>query len=871
MHTLHVVSHTHWDREWYHPAGRFRQRLVALVDELLDQPPAGGASFLLDGQTVVLDDYVAVRPERAAELAAALRDGALEAGPWFVLADELIPGGEALVRNLLAGRRTLRALGVKPPPVLYCPDAFGHPAALPTLARGFGLDLVIAWRGFGSRRWPPADACWWRAPSGDRVLLYHLPRSGYEFGAGLPADPAAAASRWRRMRDELAPRSRLRVALVPNGADHHARQRQLDDAVAALADAAAPTRVEASSLRAFAVAALASAAHADLPVVQGELRDSYGYTWTLQGTLATRAHQKRRAARLERILTREAEPWSALAARRSGRSRRALMAAAWHELLLGHPHDTLCGCSIDTVARAFDARLDEAWAQAVGVRADAVAALAGHDAERARDARDEWRPHLILRNPAPRARGGVAIVDLTQFMAHVPVGPGSGTGEAPSTRLAPPRVDGLAGVQLLERELVHERTESPRAYPDDDLVERSRAAVWVHEMPGYGLRAQPVSSGRNTPSEPPHPVRVERGLLSNGRLSAALHDDGRVTLRHHASGRTIADVIGLEDEDDGGDLYTPSPRGPRRGATLAGSRIVHRGPLRGALETRWRVAVRGGESVTVRIRLTLDADANVLRVAVAGENGADDHRLRVRFSTDIEGATVRADAAFGPVERVPLVLEPDETMMEAAPPTAPLHRYVTLTDARRGATLYSDGLAEYEAGPDGVVRVTLVRAVGQLSRHDLPERPGHAGWPAPTPQAQCRGPFAGEFALLLHDAWSDETADLVERVADDVLVPIAGATLRSIVSVAPEMPGLVLDGRGLTFSAAKESEDGAWLVLRCVNVLPRAVPGRWVVAGGVREARLSRLDETPGDALVVAGDAIAFDAPARGVVTVLVR
>ena len=57
-----VVSHTHWDREWYHAAGRFRHRLVALVDDLLDDPPPEGQSFLLDGQGIVLDDYLAVRP-----------------------------------------------------------------------------------------------------------------------------------------------------------------------------------------------------------------------------------------------------------------------------------------------------------------------------------------------------------------------------------------------------------------------------------------------------------------------------------------------------------------------------------------------------------------------------------------------------------------------------------------------------------------------------------------------------------------------------------------------------------------------------------------------------------------------------------------
>ncbi len=872
MPSIHVVSHTHWDREWYHTAGRFRQRLVALVDELLDDPPADGASFLLDGQTVVLDDYLAVRPERAAELASLLRRGVLEAGPWFVLADELMPGGESLVRNLLAGRRALTALRAESPSVLYCPDSFGHPAALATLARGFGLGMVVLWRGYGSRRWPAGDAAWWRAPNGERVLLYHLPRSGYEFGADLPVDPTAAASRWRAISDDLAPRSRIPVALLTNGTDHRARQRRLPEAVAALAAAAAPTRVTASSLGAFAVAALDGAERADLPEVHGELRDSYGYTWTLQGTCATRAHQKRNAARLERLLVREGEPWSALAARRSGRSSRALVRAAWRELLLCHPHDTLCGCSIDAVARAFDARLDEVSAQVDGLRRDTVSDLVGHDSEGARKTHDTWRAHLVVRNPAPRPRGGVAIVDLSRFVAHVPVGPGSAPPDAAHPRVATPRVDGAAGVQVLGREFVHERTESPRDYPDDDVVQRLSAAVWVPELPGYGLRAFPLRTGRNAAAAPPHPVRAERGELSNGLVSVTVADDGAVTLRHEASGRTIAALLALEDQDDLGDLYTPSLRGMVRSARFAGARVVHRGPLRGATESRWRVAVRSGESVAASIRLTLDAGAEFLRLGVRGENAARDHRLRVRVATDVAQPTVRADATFGPVERVPIVLEPDEAAMESAPATAPLHRYVSLSGARGGATLFSDGLAEYEAGADGSIRVTLVRAVGELSRNDLPERPGHAGWPTPTPEAQCLAPFAAELALHLHDAWCDETADLVERTADDVLVPLTGATIRSITTPpVAESAGLELRGAGLACSAAKESDDGEWLVLRCVNVLDRAARGRWVVSGGVREARLSRLDETPGDPLLVAGDAVEFDAPPRGVVTVLVR
>ena len=233
-----VIAHTHWDREWYLPAGRFRQRLVALVDELLhDASPE--RPFLLDGQAVVLDDYTAVRPERRDQLTTALRAGALEAGPWYVLADELLPSGEALVRNLLAGLATLRRFGAEPPRVLYSPDAFGHPSALPTIARGFGCELVVAWRGYGGARWPAGDTVCWQSADGATVTLFHLPPDGYEFGSNLPADAPAAAERWRSMHAVLAPRSRTGLLLVQNGADHHALQSRQSDALAALAAAAA--------------------------------------------------------------------------------------------------------------------------------------------------------------------------------------------------------------------------------------------------------------------------------------------------------------------------------------------------------------------------------------------------------------------------------------------------------------------------------------------------------------------------------------------------------------------------------------------------------------------------------------------------------
>ena len=888
--TVHVVTHTHWDREWYQPASRFRQRLVRLVDELLDEPPTEGESFLLDGQAIVVEDYLDVRPERREALAAALRSGALEAGPWYVLADELIPGGEALVRNLLAGRAALARHGAEPPAVLYSPDAFGHAAALPRLARGFGLPLAIVWRGYGGARWPSGDAAQWQSEDGATVLLYHLPPDGYEFGSSLPADDDAARERWKRLRRVLEPRARLGVLLVQNGADHHARQRGHDAALRALERAAAPIPVRRSSLRALGAALVDAAATASLPTVRGELRDSYGYTWTLQGTFATRAAQKRRSALVERMLVRESEPAAALAlvARRAGDETRSLLDAAWRSLLRCHPHDTLCGCSIDEVARAMDARLESAAAQAKGIRDDALLALVGHDAAVARERRDAWRPSLLVRNAAPRWRSGVAEVRIARFVRDEPVGPGSSTARQSRVADSDAAMPDRWAFQTLARRPTRERLESPLHYPDNDVVEETLGVAWVDAAPPLGVVTRPlVREPRDGPA-PVQPVVARGRELDNGLIAVSVDARGRVHLRTADGAMDVAELIAIEDARDAGDLYTASIVGEaaRAGRCIA-ARVVHRGPLRGEIETRWRVRVpavrvrRGDEALRaslrrrafaeLRVTLVLDAGAPFVRLRIAGANAVLDHRLRLVVRTGLRAASVVADAAFGPVLRTAPTVPREDRAAESPPDTAPLHRWVALFAASRGATLFSDGLAEYEATRDGDIAVTLLRAVGELSRADLPERPGHAGWPAATPMAQCLGRFEAELAILPHGGRDAHTLDLIERTADDVLLPLRGDTRRDALDLPASLSGPELAGTGLAFAALKPAEAEGWTVLRCVNVTGNEVSGEWRLSFPIGEARLARLDEHPLAALAFDGTTIPIVVPPRGDLTVLVR
>jgi alpha-mannosidase len=338
----------------------------------------------------------------------------------------------------------------------------------------------------------------------------------------------------------------------------------------------------------------------------------------------------------------------------------------------------------------------------------------------------------------------------------------------------------------------------------------------------------------------------------------------------------LENLLVLEDRSDQGDSYTPSIGRVITSAKLAEQELVHGGPLVGELAQEWSLAREKRKPhppSSVRIAMRVVADSPMLELRIRGVNRARNHRLRIGIATGVAGASVLADAAFGPIERKPLGVPGDDQKMETPPPTAPLHRYVSLFSKSAGVTIHSDGLAEYEAEADGIVWVTLVRAIGQLSRSDIPERPGHAGWPEATPKAQSLGPFAARLAIQIHAGNSAATLQAIDRESDRFLNPMRGFTLRSSISRVTTAGGVELSGTALSASAIKETEDGRGIVLRCVNLSERDQTGTWTLPVAVDSAQLARLDETPLQPLDAREEdgrtVIAFTAGPRAVVTIV--
>jgi alpha-mannosidase len=359
-----VVPHTHWDREWYLPFEQFRLRLGAVVDGVLDtlERDPSFTSFTLDGQAIVLEDYLDVRPENAGRLRALLDAGRLEVGPSYVLPDEILVGGESLVRNLLLGRRVCRRFGVEPSGAGYLPDSFGHPAQVPQILAGFGIRTLLFSRGLGDEIDDVGVVFRWRAGPAEVVACQMLPH--YDNFARLTWHHDAE-ERVRAIVErfgDLVRGAGQDEILLANGSDHLPVEPELPKILAGLEGTFRIGRYDEHA-----------PAPDGLPVHEGELVGSRLQN-VLRGVNSARIYLKQANERAEtRLLSIETA-----AALRTLRERAPYPSAdlrlAWRDLLRNHPHDSICGCSCDEVHRdmlvryeQLDRTLDVVEREALGV------------------------------------------------------------------------------------------------------------------------------------------------------------------------------------------------------------------------------------------------------------------------------------------------------------------------------------------------------------------------------------------------------------------------------------------------------------------------------------------------------------------------
>jgi mannosylglycerate hydrolase len=864
LRVIHLVPHTHWDREWYLPFQTFRARLVGLIDGLLDEMDRDpSVCFTLDGQTATVDDYLEIRPEAEGRLARLIRDGRLALGPWAILMDEFLVSGETIVRNLEVGWQRAQALGGVMA-VGYLPDMFGHVAQMPQILARAGIGDAVVWRGV-----PMAidgHVFTWKAPDGSEVRCEYLCR-----GYGQAHDLFDLDDRIGRKLDVyqsvMEPFFGHDETLAMYGEDHslpmpgyaaaiahfNASQDRYDVRIETLATYIEATRDRSRATRTWT----------------GELR-SGARANILAGVASHRIEVKQAAARAERWLERRAEPLLAL----HGLDWPAReLEIAWRRVIEDSAHDSVCACSCEATVQQVLTRYAEAEQIGQALVEETLDEIGAHAPA------GSW----VVWNPSPRDRTDIVEISMP---ADAPLGVVAADGTAVAIQslsvdraVLDDRTMPAGDVVPYLRNRLHARelygsvvnglalgpgdrdgvdatvtidvadVADPAVLDLDELLDGLSLAVGTAESGGHDatwrLRVVPrpqrhllvradvaglgvttlVPRGRegragaaDAPAVPHAVVSVEGGL-SNGLVSIAVREDG--TLIIAGSGVTLAGVGRITDGGDVGDAYNYAP--PARDTLVVDPvrcrvETLETGPLRGILRvTRWYAWPGGLDDgsrcpETIETEVVLDAelraDEAFVRLRVDIDNGSLDHRVRFHVPLPARADRSFAEGQYAIVERG-LTVEGGHGEHPLA--TFPAHGLV----AAEGAVVLLDHLTEYELVDGDELALTLLRSTGLISRDVHPWRAEPAGPVIAAPGGQGLGRRSTTFAVLPHAGPPGPVAlDALERFRNEFVARWAAGG-GDASGPARSLPGLTVEGEAVVLTSLRRR--GVALELRLVN------------------------------------------------------
>lgn len=833
--TVYVVPHCHWDREWYQPQELFRWRLVQMIDELLDhmeQHPEFEC-FNLDGQSIVIDDYLELRPENEARLSALIRSGRIVIGPWWVQPDEFLPSGESHIRSFQKGIRFADRLGGSLR-VGHCADQFGHIAQMPQLMHQLGLTSACLWRGVPDS--VPGWSFHWQAPDGTRLPVLYL-RNSYSSGWRLPDQPDDLIERTRRQERDLADGD---PAVLMNGTDHSRMEKNVPAALAAAAGRGYDYRM--ATLADYEKAVFA--AGIDEHVHEGELR-SPDRSNVLVGVLSARANIKQRDFEVSRALERYAEPLELLAHLHHGPDGSPALRHAWRLMLENSPHDSICGCSVDQTHLEMFPRYDRAQQLADEIARESMAHLV---------ARLE-APHgggIAFFRPVPHA-AAVLEVAVPETWDRTTLRLPDGT-EVPCSLgpLTPPEVlvqqevsprgavrhldfirEGRYDNQhvedmrweLKDRHLSVTTTVGHGISVVDDQTVRSEvrniaandladtAEVTVRRSGRAELRAVlPASATVGVELLTPVPGGGDRATdiaATDNSIANAFYEvrlaRGRLTIRDWQNGIDIVNANAFVDEGDRGDEYNADILpdavieplscellGIAGDGVFASLRYMTLLELPDRLNRkRTRRVKRGRTIVPIVTEVTLWAGVPRVDFRVLVDNTVEDHRLRALFPLPFGVTTAITENQFHVAERS-LTPPPWNGVSPEQPPTTfPQKTFAAFEADGKGVAVFNRGMQEGEVVTDADGRqayaLTLLRCVGWLSRPDLASRRGGAGPTIATEDSQMPGEHLFEYALTSYQGgW--RAANVQPMAHSFAHPPIAWATNEHEGSVAGALP-----------------------------------------------------------------------------------
>lgn len=711
---IYFFSGTHWDREWYQTYQGFRFRLVQVMDELIEilEKDEDFGVFHLDGQTIVLEDYLEIRPENRDRVTELVKKGKLLIGPWYCMPDELLLSGESLIKNLQKGHQIARSYGAEPLKYGYICDIFGHIAQMPQIFNEMGIQYALLGRGTNEHT---TDMHFlWESPDGSCVTTFKLQDLGgygavYAQVISPSENDEELSENMKQFVDGEIKRANIPVLLLMDANDHEPCHRDTPAYLRLLKQLYPDADIHHENV--MNMCKKLESYKDQLRKKTGELLEPAKivapYLHLITNTLSSRTELKKRNDLLQTKLEKIVQPLFAFGLTRQPVS---YLDTANTYLLQNHPHDSICGCSIDAVHRDMMYR----FAQSENICDEIIADWCGVPEALPNDGDIT----MSVYHPLPYRQKRLVTVTVpfpTDYKA----------------KYAEP-----FNYEFINSFHIFDEDGKEIPYGIDDIrtnrTERYFAQN-VRTVDEYDLslelNLEPMAfrvltiKASKTPSRYLERMSFGENFADNGIIRIDFRPDGTMTLTDHRTGYQSGGLLALYDDGEIGDGWFHANSMCDRTCFIesAAVQLEHESAVKLTYRLTQTLLLpqeivdfkRSEETVSVQVmhHITIEKNSAVLSVKTEVDNKAKDHRLRLKLASGIEGETYFANQAFCFNERKCGFDLATQNYREREPLEKQMSGIVGKKNGKYGFAFISQyGLHECGVTDAGDIFVTLLRA-----------------------------------------------------------------------------------------------------------------------------------------------------------------
>lgn len=843
---VHVVPHSHWDREWYFTTSRSKVYLMKDLKDVLDTLESNPdfKYFMVDAQGSLLDDYIKWMPQDKDRITKLVKEKKLVIGPWYTQTDQLVISGESIVRNMYYGMKRCETFGGYMN-VGYVPDSFGQSGNMPQIYKEFGIDDTLFWRGVSDDMVNHTDYNW-RGDDGSVVFTTQIP-FGYYIGGNIPEDPKQSEEFWQKECFEKAGgRSATKHIYFPNGFDQAPIRTNLPEII--------KERNEKDPENEYVISCIedyikdVKSENPELEEVSGELVIAK-HMRIHKSIFSSRSDLKVMNTQIQNYVTNVMEPLLTLSYNLGNDYPHEAVGEIWKLLFENAAHDSIGSCISDTANEDVYVRYKQA-------RDIAVNLVELHSRLIATSVKNDAEMTFTLINTLPQKRNDTVVVKT-----YIPGGDFAILDEKGN------KVDYTVIESRDLTDYVLSQTikldPSRKFYVPSQVLEAT-IAIKTSDVPAFGYVQYTLDTKGNSAKN-----LEKKNTLENEFYAINVEEDGSLTITDKANNVTYKNQGVLVENGDDGDSFNYSP--PRKdlevfsnksecSVEVSGSDIYDQAVIKFNMVVPKDLEERAEGKVSVNLPITMTValrkDSKVIDFNVHVDNKGLSHRLCVSFDSQIVSSFNYADEQFGSIKRpnyyekeMKLYMASAENKTEKKagvqelanwandqstwqePPISiePTQSYASLTDGKQGIAVIPQGVREYEVLDDHMIRLTLFRTYGFMGKENLIYRPGRASGERiiETPAAQLlkEMDFAFGFTTYASDINEANVDTLAKAYNTNIEVYTYAEFLngrlifsqREIEGTKESRYSLFETENKLVVSAIKKAEDNDGYIIRLFN------------------------------------------------------